>query len=56
METNTKGRPKIDKAAQKKNRAISLTDGEYLKLKEHAKQIGLGVSAYVIYKLKLRDK
>ena len=47
------GRPKLDPALHKKNRAVSLTDKEYEKLKNLASEDRLGVSAYVIKKLKL---
>jgi len=47
------GRPRLDPDTHKKNRALSLTNSEYNKLKALAKAEGLGVSAYVIKKLKL---
>jgi len=55
MENNASkaGRPRLSPAIHKKNRAISLTDDEYGKLKSLANEAGLGVSAYVIKKLKL---
>ena len=51
METPKKimGRPAIDPATRKRNRAISLTDAQYAQLKElahHAKTAG--VSSYIV--------
>lgn len=47
------GRPKTDEATHKRNRAISLTDTEYEKLRKQAAAAKMGVSAYIIYRLKL---
>ena len=50
------GRPEVDAAARKKNRAISLTDREYARLKVKAKAAGAAsVSAYIISLAKLAD-
>lgn len=54
MDKETKaGRPKLPSETHKRNRAISLTDQEYERLKQLASESNLGVSAYVIKKLKL---
>lgn len=49
------GRPEVDPASRKKNRAVSLTDREYEKLKAQAAAEKLGVSAYIIKLAKLND-
>ena len=48
------GRPRMDEAVKKKNRAISLTDSEYKELSKQAKEAGEpGPSAYIVKKLNL---
>lgn len=48
------GRPPMDPAKRKKNRAISLTDAEYNKLNQLAVEAGeCGPSAYLVKNLKL---
>ena len=54
METPKKkaGRPPIDPASLKKNRAVSLTDAQYAKLEQLAKEASEpGVSAYIVSQL-----
>jgi hypothetical protein len=54
MEQKTKqGRPKKDPAKHKRNRGISMTDAEYLKLKNLAEAAELGVSEFIIQRLGL---
>jgi hypothetical protein len=57
MDTKPKmGRPEVDPAARKKNRAISLTDNEYERLKAKAKADKCAsVSAYIIKLAKIGD-
>lgn len=46
------GRPVIDPTTRKKNRAVSLTDAQYSKLEQLAKEAGEpGVSAYIVSQL-----
>ena len=59
METpkNKAGRPSIDPATRKKNRAISLTDAEYAMLETFAKAAEQpGVSAFIVFAFGLNKK
>lgn len=50
-----RGRPEVDPLHRKKNRAISLTDAQYERLKELAGAKKLGVSAFIIAHHKLSN-
>lgn len=54
MEKQKIGAPSKPEETHKKARAISLTDAEYSNLKTKAEAEKLGVSAYIIKKLKLK--
>jgi hypothetical protein len=49
-----KGAPKKDASKLKKNRGISMTDAEYTELQRLAAAEKMGVSEYIIDKLKLK--